>query len=93
LGRRDLAAGSSPTEVGAKAKARAKRLELERVPRLALSKEAAAAALDVSVDIFQEHVQPDIRVVRMGRRVVVPVAELTKWLEANAGLTLPGDLT
>jgi hypothetical protein len=57
---------------------------------LALSKEGAAAALDVSVDVFEEHVQPDIRVVRLGRRVVVPVAELHKWLETNAGLSLPG---
>jgi hypothetical protein len=87
---RALAPGSESDNGSAKAKARAKRLELERVPRLALSKEAAAAALDVSVDMFEAHVQPDIRVVRVGRRVVVPVAELHKWLESNAALALPG---
>jgi hypothetical protein len=36
----------------------------------------AAAAIGVSVDFFEQHVQPDLKVVRQGRKVLVPVAEL-----------------
>jgi excisionase family DNA binding protein len=61
------------------------------VPRLALSKVEAAEALGVSVDFFEQHVMPELRVVRRGRRRLVPVAELQRWLDANAALTLGGE--
>jgi hypothetical protein len=54
------------------------------VPRLALSKAEAAAALGVSVDFLEAHVMPDLRVVRAGRKVLVPLAELQRWLDRNA---------
>ena len=57
-------------------------------PKLALSKAEAAAALGVSVDFFEVHVMPELRVVRRGRRVLVAVREIERWLEANAALTL-----
>jgi excisionase family DNA binding protein len=52
--------------------------------RLSYSKSEAAAALGVSVDFFDEHVQPELRIVRCGRRRLVPRAELEKWLERSA---------
>jgi hypothetical protein len=58
------------------------------VPRLALSKAEAAEALGVSVDYLEEHVLPELRVVRRGRRVFVAVAELERWLNRSAALTL-----
>lgn len=61
--------------------------------KLALSKVEAAEALSISVDTFERCVQPDIRVTRVGRRVIVPVSELAAWLERNAGLSLPGGET
>ena len=52
--------------------------------RLALSKAEAAAALGVSVDFFDEHIVCELRIVRRGRRRLIPVGELERWLEANA---------
>ena len=58
--------------------------------RLAFSKLEAAEALGCSVDFLEEHVLPELRVVRRGRRVFVAVAELERWLERSAALTLEG---
>ena len=52
--------------------------------RLALSKSEAAEALGVSVDFLEEHVMHELRVVRCGRRRLIPVAELERWLEEHA---------
>lgn len=48
--------------------------------RLALSKSEAAEALGVSVDFLEEHVMHELRVVRCGRRRLIPVAELERWI-------------
>jgi excisionase family DNA binding protein len=58
------------------------------VPRLGWSKAEAAEALGVSVDFFEEHVMPELRIVRRGRRRIIPLAELTRWLEQSAQRTL-----
>lgn len=55
-----------------------------REARLALSPAEAAESLGVSVDHFQRHVQPAIRVVYVGRRRLIPVRELEAWLDAAA---------
>src|SRR5881398_3679335 len=56
--------------------------------RLALSKCEAADALGVSVDFVEEHVMHELRVVRRGRRRLIPVCELERWLDPNASLAL-----
>jgi excisionase family DNA binding protein len=56
--------------------------------RLALTKAEAAAALGVSIDSFERHVQPNLRIVRRGRLRLIPVAELDRWLRENAALAL-----
>ena len=56
--------------------------------RLALSKCEAADALGVSVDFLEEHVMHELRVVRRGRRRLIPVRELERWLEANASVAI-----
>jgi hypothetical protein len=53
-------------------------------PRLGLSMAEAAAALGVSIDYFSKYVQPEVRIVRVGRRRIVPVGELERWLDRNA---------
>jgi excisionase family DNA binding protein len=58
------------------------------LPRLALSPEEAARALGVSRDFFDRHVLPELRVVRRGRRRLVPLRELERWLEQAAGRAL-----
>lgn len=56
--------------------------------RLALSPTEAAEALSVSRDYFDVHVAPDLRIVRRGRRRLVPLRELERWLEREATLPL-----
>ena len=55
-----------------------------QTPVLALSIEDAAAALSVSWDTFHNHIAAELRIVRIGRRKLVPVAELEKWLDQHA---------
>ena len=56
--------------------------------RLALSPTEAAAALGVSRDFLDQHVLPELRVVRRGRRRLIPVRELDRWLNEHATTTL-----
>jgi excisionase family DNA binding protein len=53
-------------------------------PRLAVSSDEAAAVLGVSRDYFDEHVIGELRVVRRGRRILVALAELERWLDRAA---------
>lgn len=59
-------------------------------PRLAYTKPEAAVALGVSVDTLERHVMAELRVVRRGRLVLIPVPELERWLQRNAARTLEG---
>src|SRR4051812_8310442 len=59
------------------------------VPRLALTKAEAAEALGVSVDFLEDHIMCELRIVRRGRRRLIPVTELVRWLESSADLALP----
>lgn len=56
--------------------------------RLALSPEEAAAALGVSRDFFDEHLSAELRVVRRGRRKLIAVRELERWLDEAATRTI-----
>jgi len=58
------------------------------VPRLSLNVQEACAALGVSWDVWREHVEPQVRLVRIGARKLVPVAELERWLAEHAETTL-----
>ena len=58
------------------------------IPRLALTREEAAAAIGMSIDSFERHVQPTLRLVRLGRMRLVPIGELERWLTDNAERTL-----
>lgn len=62
--------------------------ELAPIPRLALTREEAAAALGMSLDSFERHIQPTLRLVRLGRMVLVPVREIDRWLDENAARTV-----
>jgi excisionase family DNA binding protein len=52
--------------------------------RLAFGAEEAARALGVSRDTFDEYIAPELRKLRVGRRVLYPVRELERWLEQSA---------
>ena len=60
----------------------------ESIARLALTPVEAAASLGVSRDYLDEHIVPTLKVVRVGRRVIVPVRELERWLEENSARLL-----
>ena len=51
---------------------------------VALTREDAARALGMSLDSFERHVQPEIRLIRRGKLRLVPVAELQRWADHNA---------
>lgn len=59
---------------------------------LALSIEEAAAALSISRDSFERYIMPQLRVVRVGRRLLIPVRELEQWLEHEAAEPLLAEL-
>ena len=53
-------------------------------PRLALTPSEAASALGVSRDFFDQHIAPELRMVRRGRLRLIPTSELAGWLEREA---------
>ena len=63
------------------------RVALAPVPRLALNPHEAAEAIGVKLTFFQEEVQPELQVVRKGRKRLIPVPELERWLERNKAPT------
>ena len=54
-------------------------------PRLALTAMEAPQALGVSHDFFREHIASELRWVRRGRKKLVSVRELERWLDENGG--------
>lgn len=58
------------------------------IPRYALTRTEAATSLGLSIDSFERYVQPDLRVVRVGRLVLIPSRELERWVSLNAARTL-----
>lgn len=63
-------------------------LNVEPVPRKALTPIEAAACLGVSRDFFDEHILPELRVIRRGKLVLIPIVDLERWLQREAALTL-----
>jgi hypothetical protein len=59
--------------------------EPSNVPRLALRcPDEAAASLGVGRDYFNEHVRPELRLIRRGSIVLVLVSELERWGQESA---------
>ncbi|HLE98809.1 MAG TPA: helix-turn-helix domain-containing protein [Gaiellaceae bacterium] len=54
------------------------------LPRLSVSPGEAAEMLGVSRDYFDEHVIQELRIVRRGRRILIALAELQRWLDRAA---------
>ena len=62
-----------------------------RALRLALSPDEAAACLGISRDFLDQHVMPELRIVRRGRRRLIPIRELERWLDREAARVLETD--
>lgn len=54
------------------------------IPRVTLTRAEAAVSLGMSLDSFERHVQPELRMVRRGSLRLVPVGELERWAEEAA---------
>jgi hypothetical protein len=59
---------------------------------LAVGPDRAAELLSISRDLFDREVLPHLRIVRVGRRVIVPIVELQKFLDRHAAMPLTGEL-
>jgi hypothetical protein len=57
---------------------------LAPVPRTALTRREAAASLGISINHFERRVQPDLKVISSGQLVLIPLAELERWVQRNA---------
>ena len=62
---------------------------LQAVPRYALTRAEAAAALGISLNHFERKVQPDLKVVLSGQLILIPAAELERWVQRNARRIVP----
>jgi hypothetical protein len=56
------------------------------IPRIALTPPEAAAAIGVGPDFFDAEVAPELRLIRRGRKRLVPVAELERWTRESAAM-------
>jgi hypothetical protein len=54
------------------------------VPRVALSRQETAIALGISLDSFERHVQPELKLIRRGKLRLIPLVELERWAIDNA---------
>lgn len=54
------------------------------IPRIALTPAEAAAAIGVGPDFFEANVAPELRLVRRGRKRLIPVTELERWVAQSA---------
>ena len=53
--------------------------------RLSISPREAAVMLGVSRDFFDEHVKPELRIIRRGSKtILIPIAELERWGDESA---------
>jgi excisionase family DNA binding protein len=58
------------------------------LPRVTVTPEEASASLGVSRDFFDEHVKPELRLIRRGRLILIPIRELDRWADENAARVL-----
>jgi excisionase family DNA binding protein len=59
---------------------------LEPVPRYTLTRKEAAASLGISLNHFERKVQPELKVVLSGQLILIPVAEIERWVQRHAQL-------
>jgi hypothetical protein len=57
---------------------------IQAVPRYTLTRREAAASLGISINHFERRVQPELKVVISGQLILIPVAELERWVQRNA---------
>lgn len=73
----------SSTSVAATA-SRGQAPESPKPLRVTLRVQEASEVLGMSVDSFDRYVRPEIRTIRRGRMVLVPLSELNEWVDRHA---------
>lgn len=63
------------------------------IPRIALTPAEAAAAIGVGPDFFEENVAPELRLIRRGRKRLVPVTELERWVGQMAAMPVAKEVS
>ncbi len=53
-------------------------------PTLAMTPARAAESISVGIDFFQEHVLPDLPVVRRGAKTLIATTAIERWLVESA---------
>jgi hypothetical protein len=51
----------------------------------------AASVLGIGRDAFNAHVRPDLKLIRVGRLILVSAAELERWAQENERPALESD--
>jgi hypothetical protein len=59
-------------------------------PAILVDKTRAAEMLSISRDTFRERVEPELEIVRLNGRKLIPVKELETWAAVNAEDLLSG---
>jgi hypothetical protein len=62
--------------------------EKPAIPKIACTPTEAAMALGVSYDYFSQYIADELRWARRGRKKLVAISELQRWLDTNSSLTL-----
>lgn len=55
-----------------------------QVEPVSVTREIAARMVGVSLSTFERTIQPDLRIVRIGRVRLIPISELRAWVERNS---------
>ncbi len=73
------------TDDSASQRTKARRTPQRTLLRLAIGPADAAEMLGVSRDFFDEHIKPELRIIRRGSKtILIPVRELERWLDKSA---------
>ena len=54
------------------------------IPRICLTPPEAAASLGVGATFFDTEIAPELKVIRRGRKRLIPIRELERWTSENA---------
>jgi hypothetical protein len=57
---------------------------IEPVRRLTYTRQEASLALGVSVDHFERHIQPFMKLIPCGQLLLVPLSEIERWVRQSA---------
>ena len=55
-----------------------------RRSKLLVTRQEGAEMLSMSLNHFERHVQPELKVVLCGQLVLIPLAELERWIHRHA---------